>query len=150
MKERERISADELFSNGLRLLDEANILGALACFEKAHIHEKSPIIQSYLAYCIAMERGQISDALDLCRAAIEAEPHNPEHYLNLARVYLKAKRKDEAIAALRKGLSFGDNREIRVLLERLGLRKKPVFSFLPRNSFLNKYLGLILRQLRLR
>lgn len=150
MKERERISADELFSNGLRLLDEANILGALACFERAHIHEKSPIIQSYLAYCIAMERGQISDALDLCRAAIEAEPHNPEHYLNLARVYLKAKRKDEAIAALRKGLSFGDNREIRVLLERLGLRKKPVFSFLPRNSSLNKYLGLILRQLRLR
>lgn len=150
MKERERISADELFSNGLRLLGEANILGALACFEKAHIHEKSPIIQSYLAYCIAMERGQISDALNLCRVAIEAEPHNPEHYLNLARVYLKAKRKDEAIAALRKGLSFGDNREIRVLLERLGLRKKPVFSFLPRNSFLNKYLGLILRQLRLR
>jgi tetratricopeptide (TPR) repeat protein len=150
MKGWERISAAELFSNGLRLLDEENILGALACFEKAHIQEKSPIIQSHLAYCIAMERGQISDALALCRAAIEAEPHRPEHYLNLARVYLKAKSKDEAIAALRKGLSFADNRDIRVLLERLGLRKKPVFSFLPRNSFLNKYLGLLLRQLRLR
>jgi tetratricopeptide (TPR) repeat protein len=150
MKECEKISVDELFSNGLRLLDEANTLGALACFEKAYIQDKSPIIQSYLGYCIAMERGQITDALNLCQSAMKAEPNNPEHYLNLARVYLKEKRKDEAIAALRKGLSVGDNHDIRLLLERLGLRKKPIFSFLPRNSFLNKYPGLILGRLRLR
>jgi tetratricopeptide (TPR) repeat protein len=146
----ERISANDFFNEGLRLLGESNLLGALACFEKAHSQEKSPIIQSYLGYCIAMERGQITEALTLCRAAIEAEPHNPEHYLNLGRVYLKAKRKDEAIAELRRGLSFSDNRAIRELLEGLGLRKKPVFFFLPRNSFLNKYVGLILGRLRLR
>jgi tetratricopeptide (TPR) repeat protein len=146
----ERISPDDLFNEGLRLLGESNLLGALACFEKAHIQEKSPIIQSYLGYCIAMERGQITEALTLCRAAIESEPHNPEHYLNLGRVYLKAERKDEAIAELRRGLSFSDNQGIRALLERLGLRKKPVFSFLPRNSFLNKYVGLILGRFRLR
>lgn len=144
------ISADEYFKNGLKLLGEANLLGALACFEKAHIKEKSPLIQSYLGYCIAMERGQIAEALNLCRAAIEGEPHNPEHYLNLGRVYLKAKKKDEAIAELRRGLSFGDNQDIKVLLERLGLRNKPVFSFLSRNNYLNKYVGLILSRLRLR
>lgn len=143
-------SADEYFKKGLQLLGEANLLGALACFEKAHIQEKSPLIQSYLGYCIATERGQIAEALILCRAAIEADPHNPEHYLNRGRVYLKAKRKDEAIAELRRGLSFGDNQDIKALLEGLGLRKKPVFSFLARNNFLNKYVGIILSRLRLR
>jgi len=146
----QKTSADELFRTGLHLLDEANILGALSFFEKAHDREKSPAIQSYLGYCIAAERGQITEALKLCRAAIEEEPGNPEHYLNLGRVYLKAKRKDEAIAELRKGLSFSDNEEIRKLLDCLGLRKKPVFPFLPRNNFLNKYVGLILRRLKLR
>jgi tetratricopeptide (TPR) repeat protein len=145
-----KTSADELFRTGLHLLGEANPLGALSFFERAYAEEKSPVIQSYLGYCIAAERGQITEALKLCRAAIEREPENPEHYLNIGRVYLKAKRKDEAIAELRKGLSFGDNEEIKKLLDILGLRKKPVFPFLPRHNFLNKYGGLILRRLRLR
>ena len=144
------ISTDEYFKKGLQLLGEANLLGALACFEKAHIREKSPLIQSYLGYCIATERGQIAEALNLCRAAIEVDPHTPEHYLNLGRVYLKAKKKDEAIAELRRGLSFGDNHDIKALLDALGLRRKPVFPFLPRNNFLNRYVGLILSRLRLR
>ena len=144
------ISADEYFKNGLQLLGEANLLGALACFEKANIREKSPLTQSYLGYCIAIERGQIAEALKLCRAAIEADPHNPVHCLNLGRVYLKAKRKDEAIAELRRGLSLGDNQEIKALLEALGLRREPVFPFLSRNNLLNRYVGLILSRFRLR
>lgn len=144
------ISADEYFMKGIQLLGEANLLGALACFERAHIQEKSPLILSYLGYCIATERGQIAEALNLCRAAIERDPHNPEHYLNLGRVYLKAKKKDEAIAELRRGLSFGDNQDIKALLEGLGLRKNPVFSFLSRDHVLNKSIGLILSRLRLR
>jgi len=144
------ISNDEYFKKGLQLLGEANLLGALTCFEKANIREKSPLTQSYLGYCIATERGQIAEALNLCQAAIEVDPHNPVHYLNLGRVYLKAKKKDEAIAELRRGLSFGDNQDIKSLLERLGLRRKPVLPFLPRYNFLNRYVGLILSRLRLR
>lgn len=144
------ISNDEYFKKGLQLLGEANLLGALACFEKANIREKSPLTQSYLGYCIATERGQIAEALNLCQAAIEVDPNNPVHYLNLGRVYLKAKKKDEAIAELRRGLSFGNNQDIKALLERLGLRRKPAFPFLPRNNFLNRYVGLILSRLRLR
>jgi tetratricopeptide (TPR) repeat protein len=143
-------SCDELFEKGIQFLRESNSLGALACFEKAFLQEKTPRIRSYLGYCIAAQRGQIAEALKLCRAAIEAEPGSPEHYLNLGRVYLRAKRKDEAIAALRKGLSAGDHSEIRVLLEDLGTRRRPLFPFLPRRHFLNKYTGLILRFLRLR
>ena len=146
----DRTFSDDLFEKGVQFLRESNSLGALACFEKAYLSEKTPKIQSYLGYCIAAQRGQIAETLKLCAGAIEADPGTPEHYLNLGRVYLRAKRKDEAIAALRKGLSAGDNSEIRALLEDLGTRKRPLFPFLPRRHFLNKYGGIILHRLRLR
>ena len=146
----DRISADDLFERGVRLLAEANSLGALACFEKAYVTEQTPRIRSYLGYCIAAQRGQTEEALRLCLSAIEEDPGNPDHYLNMGRVYLTSKRKNEAIAALRKGLSAGDSPAIKALLADLGMRKKQVFPFLPRQHLLNKYAGLILHRLRLR
>lgn len=144
------MAADELFEKGVSFLKENNPLGALAYFEKAYDIRKTPEVQSYLGFCIAIERGQITEATRLCKDAIEQEPANPVHYLNLGRVYIKEKRKDEAIETLRRGLSFGDNADIRLLLESLGLRKKPVFPFLPRGNFLNKYTGLLLSRFKLR
>ena len=144
------MAADELFEKGVSFLRDNNSLGALACFEKACNIRKTPELQSYIGFCIAMERGQITEALSMCNEAISKEPNNPVLYLNLGRVYLKAKRKDDAIEILRKGLSFGDNPDIRLILESLGLRKKPFFTFLPRGHFLNKYAGLFLIRLKLR
>ncbi|MBA4373361.1 MAG: hypothetical protein C0402_10945 [Thermodesulfovibrio sp.] len=141
---------DELLRKGAALLKENNPLGALACFEKAYAIEKTPDIQSCLGLCIAKERGKISEGIRLCREAIEQDSGNPLHYLNLGKIYLKAKRKSDCLDVLRKGLSFGDNAEIRELLERIGMRKPPVFTFLPRGHFLNRYAGLIMRRLRLR
>ena len=100
--------------------------------------------------CIALERGKISYGLMLCNNAITVEPENPVHYLNLGKIYLKAGKRADAIETFRKGLSFGDNAEIKRILDNLGPRKKPVFPFLPRNNFLNKYTGLMMRRLKLR
>lgn len=140
----------ELLDRGIDLLRAGNPLGALACFEKAYTKEKTPAIKSCLGLCIATERGRISEAVTLCREAIEQDPHNPLHYLNLGKVYLKAERKNDCLDVLRKGHSHNDDPEICELLERIGTRKPPVFSFLPRRHFLNRYAGLILRGLRLR
>lgn len=140
----------ELYEKGIAFLKENNPLSALACFEKAYAIKKLPEIQSYLGFCIAVERGKITEALALCNNAIAREPDNPIHYLNLGRIYLKINRKAEAIEAFRKGLSIGDNEDIRLILDSLGTRKKPVFSFLPRDSFLNRYAGLIFHRLKLR
>lgn len=86
----------------------------------------------------------------MCHDSLEREPDNPLHYLNLGRIYLKADRKTEALEVLRRGLSHGDNQEIKQILEILGKRKKPIIPFLPRNHFLNKYIGLTLSRLQLR
>lgn len=143
-------SSDGLLLKGKALLRENNTLGALACFERAYAIKKTSDIQSCLGFCIATERGMISEAVRLCREAIDQDPDNPLHYLNLGKIYLKAKRKTDCLEVLRKGLSRGDDPEICELLERIGMRRPPVFSFLPRGHFLNRYVGLVLSRLRLR
>ena len=144
------MTADELTEKGISSLRENNSLAALTNFEKAYNLKKTPLIQSYMGLCIALERGKITEAIALCNEALAKENDNPVHYLNLGRVYIKAGRKDEAIDICRKGLSFGDNAEIRKMLDVLGIRRKPVLPFLPRGHFLNKYIGLLLYKARLR
>ncbi len=141
---------DELVQRGIQSLQQMNYLAALAYFERAYSLRKTPLAASYFALCIATERGKISDGVALCSEAIEQDPHDPRHYLNLAKIYLKAKRKPECLETLRKGLAQGEDPEIRSMLETVGVRKAPVFSFLPRRHFLNRYLGYVLRRLRLR
>ena len=140
----------ELIEKGIAFLHDNNRLAALACFDKAFVIGKSPLLLSYLSYCIATERGQINEALNLCNDALSQEPDNPVHYLNLGRIYLHARRGDEALSTFRKGLSFGDNQTITLILEKIGTRRKPVFPFLKRNNVLNKYAGLLLHRLKLR
>jgi tetratricopeptide (TPR) repeat protein len=142
--------SDELLEKGIALLRANNPLGALAFFEKAYSISKTPVIQSYLGLCIATERGKVTDAIALCGEAIHHEPQNPIHYLNLGKVYLKAKQKAECLDILRQGLAHGDDPEIRALLEDIGMRKPPFFAFLSRGHILNKYIGLLLHRLRMR
>ena len=141
---------DELVQKGVQYLHEKNYLSALAYFERAYSLRKTPLAASYYALSIATERGKIAEGIALCSGAIEQDPHDPRHYLNLAKIYLKAKRKPECLETLRKGLAQGEEPEIRSLLETVGVRKAPLFSFLPRRHFLNRYLGYILHRLRLR
>lgn len=140
----------ELTERGIALLNANERLAALSCFEKAFTRGISPTLLSYLSYCIATERGQIQEALKLCNDALAQEPDNPVHYLNLGRIHVHAGNKDEALFSLRKGLSFGEEPTIKSLLEKIGTREKPVFPFLPRENFLNKYTGLLLHRLKLR
>ncbi len=144
------MTVSELFNKGCYYLRSNNTLAALSCFEKAYGFEKSPAVKSYLGLCLALERGQLKESIALCTEALSVEPDNPVHYLNLGKVYIKADKKSEAIETLRKGLSHGDNEEIRVVLDKLGTRMKPLFPFLRRSHILNKYAGMALRALRLR
>lgn len=157
------MTADELFEKGLVFLRGNNYLSALACFEKAHnlkqvtvrsaatrIENESPIVESHLGLCIAHERGKITEAVALCRNAISKDSRNPVHYINLAKVLLKAGNKDKAIETLRQGLVFADSPDIHQMLDDLGTRKKLLFPFLPRKNFLNRYPGFLFDRLKLR
>ena len=101
--------------------------------------------------CVAYERGKIKDAISLCERALQVESQNVEIYLNLGKVYLRAGLKIKAVETFRRGLKIdSENPEIIAELQLLGIRKKPVIPSLPRDNFLNKYLGIILSRLGLR
>ncbi|MDH5202853.1 MAG: tetratricopeptide repeat protein [Nitrospirota bacterium] len=142
--------AERLFTKGLGALLQGNTLSALSCFEKAIEMENNPVYCSYFAYCIARERGQFNKAISLCAEAIEREPKNSIHYLNLGRIYLLINKKTDAVETFRKGLKHETNEQIIDELNKLGTRKTPVIPFLKRSNPLNKYLGVILKVLRLR
>lgn len=142
--------ADVLFQKGVEAVDSGNWLSALPFFEKALQLENRPVYQSYLAACVAKERGQYNSASNQCKEAMEIDPGNPVHYLNLGRIYLIQGRKEEAISVFREGLEQGRDEKIIAELIRLGTRKRPAIGFLPRDHPVNKYLGILLKMLKLR
>jgi len=144
------MEAEELFEKGVKAVDKGNWVAALACFEKVVQTDGNAAASSYLAVCIARERGQVNKAEMLCREALNKEPDNPVHYLNLGRIYLCQGKKTEAIQSFREGLSRGAEKRIIDELDRLGTRKKPVISFMERDNPVNKFLGIFFSKIRLR
>jgi tetratricopeptide (TPR) repeat protein len=134
-----------LLKKGLEAIAQGDTLSALSYFEKAINIEKSPAVCSSYAFCIAKERGQVSNAISLCEEAIQKEPGNSLHYLNLGRIYLIDNNRVEAIKTFREGLNYEANPLIVDELNKLGPRKPPIFPFLKRSNPINRYLGIVLR-----
>ena len=132
-----------LLLKGERALENGDTLVALVQFEMAHAIEPLPKIKAKLAFCLAKERRQYQQAMTLCREALQAEPDNPDHYYQLSRIYLVAGQKRQAIKSLRKGLKFKRHQLIIDELNRLGARKEPFFSSLPREHILNRSVGIL-------
>ena len=142
--------ANKLFIKGLTDFNKGQTLSALTCFEKADKIEKDSLNTSYLALCMAQQRGLVKNAILLCEEAIQKEPENSTLYLNLGKIYLLGRRKEDAIKAFREGLKYETNQQIIDELTKLGTRKPPIFPSLPRSHPINKYLGIILKILRIR
>lgn len=136
-----------LLRRGEHALQPGDTLVALLQFEMAHAIEPLPGLKSKLAYCLAKERHQYQQAMDLCREALLAEPDNPDHYYQLSRIYLLAGKKQQAIKSLRRGLKFKRHQQSIDELNRLGTRKAPIFTSLPREHILNRSAGVLLAKL---
>jgi len=139
-----------LIRKGLAEIERGNTLVALVHFEDAARRDDSPLVRSHLAFCLAKERRQMNKAAVLCNEALQEEPGNPVHYLNLGRIYLLAGQKNRAIQTWRRGLRVGRNPHISLELRRLGQRKPPLLRALGREHPVNKYLGLMLNKMGIR
>jgi predicted Zn-dependent protease len=106
------------------------------------IAPKNPFYLSYTGLLAALAEQRFGDAEVLCREAIEMRHNHAQLYLNLAEVYQNAGRNQDAIQILEKGLvSAGRDFRIRRALERMGVRREPVLTFLHRSHPLNRTLG---------
>lgn len=105
---------------------------------------------SYYGLCIALVKNHVEEGIRLCRKVLSKDVFRPEFYLNLGKVYLKANQKAKALKIFQRGLELGErSKGLRMELEKLGIRKKQVFGFLPRHHFLNRYAGLLTDRLRI-
>ncbi len=139
--------AAEIYEKGMKALSNGHEYLALVCFEQAANLERKALYCSYLALCLAKARGQYREAIALCGEALEKDPANPVHYVNLGRIYVLAGQREKALEVLRQGLQYQRNDEILRELEMLGMRGRPVFPYLRRENPLNKYCGILLKKL---
>jgi len=131
------------FKQGLSLLRSHYPGKALPLFSKAvGLDKHNPFYLSYLGLALAQARGDIDEAEELCCAAVRMKRTQPELYLNLAEVYRRAGKKEDAVETLNTGLLL-TKRDSRLsqALRKLGLRRPPVLTFLDRKHFLNRQLG---------
>jgi tetratricopeptide (TPR) repeat protein len=144
------VEHQELYARGSEAVENGDTRRGLECLEKAYLAAPDPLIASYYAVCLAKQRRQTDRALELCAEAMEDDPGNSLHYLNLGRVFLASGMKREAIKAFRDGLLYGREPRISRELEKLGWRDLPVIPSLGREHPLNRVLGKILYKLGLR
>lgn len=137
--------AAELLEKGLLALENGHSYLAMTCLERASILETTPRLNSWLAYCHALNGRDINEAIELAKYALHGDPINPEYCHNLGRIFMLCGRKEEAITVLRQGLADSFHPELIDCLEQLGTRKPPVFKDLSRNHPFNKYAGKLLR-----
>jgi hypothetical protein len=149
-------------------IDRGDTLHGLIVLEGVPLVQNTPVVRSYLAFCMAKERGQVREATGICQAAIVAEPEHPAHYLNLGRVLLLSGDKQKAIATFWRGISRnsgpegagisgwprnGKRREYDLIMDelrRLGIRKPPPFPSLRREHPLNRITGKFLARIGMR
>ena len=128
--------AQELLRSGLEM-------AALEHFASAHERApEDPRYRSHYGWAVAMIEHRVEKGVSLCRSALRDAADQPELYHNLARILLAHGRKSEAMKFIRRGLMV-DPRNPGLVLEwrRLGVRRAPVLSFLPRRHVLNRILG---------
>ena len=111
---------------------------------------ETPEMISLMGYSLAKQSGQLKEGISLCEKAISLNPNQPEHYLNLGRIYLLANKRERAIKAFKVGLRVRKDPRIIHELRSMGVRKSPVLSSLPREHPINKFAGKMLALLKLR
>lgn len=146
-----RSNPTDPFAKGVEALSRGHFFLARTCFRQAAEEDGSPLVMSYLGLSMALASApNFDEAVTLCRNALTCDPVHTALYLNLGKVLILAGRRDEAVEVLRKGAAVGCIEEFAAELERLGIRRPPVFTRLPRRHPLNKYTGLLLARLGLR
>jgi tetratricopeptide (TPR) repeat protein len=123
---------------------------ALESFRQLDPKTKEPLTRAREAFCMAKEGESMSRSIAACVDAVRSDPKKSELYLILGRLHVLGGQKKAAIRVFNLGLRAERNLRLIDELAALGVRRPPPLPFLPRENFINKQLGLLLRKLGLR
>jgi Flp pilus assembly protein TadD len=140
------------FKDGIEFLRKGQPAKAAECFRHAtERKQQNPYYISFLGLSLARAQGQWAAAVELCKTAINLKRNDAQLYLNLAEAYVSAGRRDIAVETLNTASRHcGPDKRIVRMRGRLGKRRPPILSFLPRDNFLNRGLGMLRHRLLLR
>lgn len=138
---------NEVVEKGISLAREGRFFEALKVFDDDLCFTQHPTAMSYYAVSLANVEGNYDKAISLCLMAAEKEFYNPDIYHNLGRIFLLNGQKSVALKAFKKGLKYDDGHNaLRKEIRELGVRRRPVVSFLPRQNFVNRFLGILVNR----
>jgi len=142
--------SEAAYKKGLEAVARGEFLEALALFEacidiESHSGSGLPIAaMSYYGLCLSLVSDRLAEARDICEAAVEAAPGDPDLYLNLGRVCQRQDDRAHAFRTYIRGLRLDPRHPALVeAVRRLGFRRRPVLGFLPRHHPVNRVLGSI-------
>jgi tetratricopeptide (TPR) repeat protein len=141
---------EALVHQGVDAAEADDISTSINYLNQAAKYRKSPVVQSYRAFCLAKGQGQVRSAAIICQESIKQDRNNSSHYLILGRILLMSGDRSKAIKTFRLGLKASPNPLIIKELKGLGLRKPIVVSRLKRSNPINLILGKILSTIGLR
>lgn len=130
-------------AEGVRLFDAGDVLGAHACFCRAHRNLAAhPRVLSWYGLTLVLVERNSNLGVALCDQALRLAGPEPELVLNQARAQLALGLRERAVRALRAGLvAHPDDPSLQAATEALGQRARPVVPFLGRANPLNRILG---------
>jgi tetratricopeptide (TPR) repeat protein len=139
---------DGYFRAGIRLLniDPRSALPVLAQAHELNPHE--PRYTSYMGLAMVLARVRGKEGLALCEQAARDGYYDADTFLNLGRAYLESGQRRKARETFLHGLKLDPRHEsLRREIGAMGNRRPPVFSSLPRNHWLNRRTGMLLRRM---
>jgi hypothetical protein len=137
-----RGEVDRIIDDGRSLLD-LDPRAAHDIFEKAWRRNlNDPRVLSNYGLTLVLVEGDRQRGIRFCEEALRRGMQTTETLVNLARALVVTRNKEQAVRALRKAMELSPD-DPRVVTEfaTLGLRRPPPIAWLPRDFFLNKWIG---------
>lgn len=144
----QRVAMQE-FRRGLEMLQHRCPEQAVLHLERAfRIDSENPYFVSYMGLATGVARRQWAEAESLCQKAVKLRRDHPVFYLNLAEVYRRTGRREDAVSALQRGLLNTQNSPLlKSAIGKLMPRHRPLLPFLKRNHVMNRKLGELRHQM---
>jgi tetratricopeptide (TPR) repeat protein len=133
---------DKLIDDGRAML-ESNPKESHAFFERAYRRNlMDPRVLSNYGLTLVLVEGDRQRGIRFCEEAVRRGLVTTETLVNLARALVVTRNKEQAIRALRRAMELApDDPRVGQEFAALGLRRPPPIRWLPRDCFLNKWLG---------
>jgi tetratricopeptide (TPR) repeat protein len=133
---------DRMIDEG-RAMMETDPKAAHSTLEKAYRKNvNDPRVLSNYGLTLVMVEGDRQRGIRFCEEAVRRGLLTTEALVNLAKALVQTRNKEQAVRALRRAMELApDDPRVGQEFAALGLRRPPPISWLPRDFFINRWLG---------